>query len=917
MNRDVQPFVPEIWKSLKYEVRNGESQEAIQETLLAFEATSRRLSDQSDPVSLKQFIDTIWDDCAEDFLDNPAYTEQLGSILVSVARVRLQAFRLTSPRVINAVKRAIAQPKSPAHTKIFLLTLNNLLRARRQVVPALSTTDSSETYGDEPVALLRELYFKVLQDNAVQDSDKQQGEICEEALRGLSQIAAQRRPSGDGREYTTDCDEDAFREICATLTYHTLNVFNVQPAPPGSARESIEASAVVALKDIVRYYPQGYGKMVSDMLDEVAKRDWTGFPAERSVDALRSSVMRLAFIGCTAIPEDSAGVINFAAFTGGMLKILGMLSTSQANFRVRTCVLKALGVGIFGSIEPVRTALKTFKESGQQQPSWSLASVETAVKDMLPTFPDLVKGDIDQFDPSQLTHLMSKEPTRKDAAFSVAFLRVGVFIVAQLYQYATIKEGITGLDLRGAMKVSPAQGSEAEGVWRDRYLRGAASVATTVLRELDVSAQMELNLHDQILACFHPLDPGSSQPDGWSYHLDDMISTLSWGVASAIRPEVVLKLVSTTKPAHLLLDANQYAVQHGGIYNLLMGDFSLLSRLQNGAKLDRAEVAMLLANKYNTRTLSSENDLSAWMRLLTQLEDILKNSATMASMSSENFFHVMSILRGAITRGDQFISKVLLEAISHAAVKSGRLPIARQCQIIFLSVGGGLHPGDPAHTVEKRLHKQRTYHQCVQPALESAYPLQPESVDSVISAVYILHTVKHLNLAQYEQDADKILRVALTAMQKADFADIDACFAIILHVMTENPRLIKDHIASIVATCKRVYVRFAATSSEASSHPQKIVLPTSQEGDEGSPDLWKTTTTDEPRPMPETDADRALLRKKSVILLQRLALELDELASRSLAEGVLLHMEIILGDQHRDIRQLARVAKEAWAKLLE
>lgn len=338
-----------------------------------------------------------------------------------------------------------------------------------------------------------------------------------------------------------------------------------------------------------------------------------------------------------------------------------------------------------------------------------------------------------------------------------------------------------------------------------------------------------------------------------------------------------------------------------------MGDVNLLPQLQDGAKMNRAGVATLLANKFNTRFLSSNNGLDPWMRLLTELEDILWDSATMAGIPSDKFFRIISILWGALTRGDQFISKHLVDAISHAAVKSGRLSIARQCQTILLSMGDLHSSTPPAHTLEKRLYKQRTYHQCVRPALESAYPLQPESVDSVISAVYVLHTVKHLTLAQYEQDADKIMRVALIAMQKAEFADIDAAFTIILHVMTENPRLIKDHIASIVATCKRVYIKFAVPSARG---PR-------QQGNESCANLWRTSTTDNSRPMPETDADRAILRKKSVVLLQRLALELDELASRGMAEGVLLHMEIVLGDQHRYIRQLARVAKDAWVKLLE
>lgn len=547
------PYISQIWTSLKYEVRNGEAPEAIQETLLVFEAASERLARHPSDAPLKEFIDTIWTDCAEDFIDNPTYTERLGSILVSVARVHLEPFRLISPRIVGAVKRAIVQPKSSTHTKSLLLVLNNLLRARRQVLPRLPTTGSSKTYDDEPMTVVLDMYFKVIRETAVQEPTKEQLEISKEALEGLSQIVQQRRPTDDGQEYTTDVDEDSFKEICTTLTYHCLNAFNVQPPAPESARDAVEVAATQALRTTIRYYPQGYGKMVSGILDEIAKRSWTASPSERSSEALESSLNRLSFIGCAAIPEDSAPIMNFATFLGAMLKLLGILSASKASVKTSTYVLEAMLRGVYlgiGAAKPLGTPVP----SGEETTPWTLTSVEAAVKEMLPTFPDIANGTADQFDPTQSTQLAAKEPKLKTASVLTPFLQVGVFVVSQLYQHTTVAvedaAGVAGLDLRGVLKFSSSESEEGpakQSTWANAYLELVASIAATVLQELDESAQMDLRLHEQLLACFRPVKTGALQDISWSYHQDEMISDLSWGIARAIRPVVVLELVNDTQ----------------------------------------------------------------------------------------------------------------------------------------------------------------------------------------------------------------------------------------------------------------------------------------------------------------------------------------------------------------------------------
>lgn len=291
----------------------------------------------------------------------------------------------------------------------------------------------------------------------------------------------------------------------------------------------------------------------------------------------------------------------------------------------------------------------------------------------------------------------------------------------------------------------------------------------------------------------------------------------------------------------------------------------------------------------------------------------------MADLSFSEFNRIVGILWGTVTRGDQFLSKTLSEAISHAAARSGRASsthIARELHLLFLPLETmGVSQLPPAHTLTKRLHKQWAYHHCVHSVLSQAYPLQAEGDESVAYALYVLHAVKNLTVAQYEADADKILRIALTAMQKAEFPDVEAAFAVVLHILSQDPRLVKDHVASIVTTCKHVYTKSLPTRTATSSDSKPPPLSPAGEDGGAAPSPWTSLPWGEFVPRAQTDADRARLREKSVVLLRRLGRDLDEMDVRAQADEVMSHLETVLGDQFRYIRQLAQVAKSGWMKL--
>lgn len=546
------PYVSQIWSSFKYEVRHGEIPEAIQETLAIFSSLSKRLASELLEPSLKSFVDKAWDDCAED-LENPTYTEQAGSILISIAQAHLTSFRLICPRMLDAVRRTIAQPKSTTHTKALVTVLNNLLRARRSALPLLPVKHPKDTYVDDSITITRGIYFSLWKENSVDNPTKEQTDIAKQVLEGLSQVVKQRRLANDGQSYVSDCDEAVFQEVCGTLAHRVANCFNIQVSTSEGGKE-VEDAAIEALRTTVTFYPTGYGKIISDFIGEVEKRNWTNNPTERSYEALSACSSRLASIGCLSLPEDSAPLANFAAFSGGMLKVLGLLFNQKADLKACALVAHSLAQGL-------RNFTQTLLVRGpivQENVSWSLEGANDFVKGLQPTFPDLVQGHDFQFDPTHAVHLLFTE-----VELPISFLQFGIYIVVQLYRHATrvveTNQGVS-LDLCQLLAAESDHSDERKAQvlgcrasWRDRYLGQVANIATTIFSMLETPAQADLCLQDQILGCFHASGP-SGTIQSWNQHKEDTISELSVGIARAIRSELVLRLVSWAH--HELLHAS-------------------------------------------------------------------------------------------------------------------------------------------------------------------------------------------------------------------------------------------------------------------------------------------------------------------------------------------------------------------------
>lgn len=907
------PYVTKIWSSLKYEVRNGEVPEAVKETLSVFEYLPQRLAGQSSTpdAALMDFLSQAWKDSAED-LENPTYTEQAGSILISVAGGGVLPFCHICPRLLEAARRNIAQPKSETHTKYLLILLNNLLRTRLHLVSKLETETSPEAQGlpgtefDIPVTIVHDIYFKLFRENTVERPTKEQAEIAKEALKGLA-LVVQQRKIVEGWKTVDAYDQDTFKEICTALAYRATNCFNVPPTTTQELQD-IDKATVEALKSTVKFFPEGYGKILAGVLGEVKKRDWEKTPAQRSFNDLHALCQRVAFIGCTDVPVCSTPVINFAAFTGTMLHILSYLLDERTNLKACAIVADALATGM--AYFSRTCAEKNLKKFDGTVARWDTPTVEREVQHGLPEFPHLARGTVDKFDPVQL--VQSAKPTEHDVFTS--FLLLGVYTVSELYQHAIVTGSGGDAGLSWSLRIRGRPNFELDVQELDRHIQAyfeeVGLVATTVLRELSPSAQKDLNLDAQMIWYFQELGMDSLLEEQRISRLDKEIFALTDGIARGIRPEIVSKM-SDVKLRALLIDGFNNPKESGQ------------SGSTPGPQIQAVQdhVAFLLANKYDTRARAVPEDENrvanhdAWIGVLGHIEKALNNET---GADLDDFSRFTTILAGAFARRDKHIKSGLTTAVCHAAAKSSQETAPQVARILsrLFATSKALDPAN--HTIQKPLYLQWTYHQCVHPILQLAYPLSQQqttpgpSRDSTIYAIYALHAVKHLSFDHYAPDAASIVRIVLAAMQKAaDNYDIEAACTVALQILHREPALLRTHVSSVVAAAKRVYKK--AVLDPSSSVSSGAGHAAAEEGD------WPAS----PAVLGgggggrrfSYDGDREKIRKMSFRILQMLPVQLDETVVRPHADEVRVHLSWALGDRVREVRRVAEVAQGAWAKV--
>lgn len=922
INTSLVPYVTKLWSSLKYEVRNGEVPEAIQETLSIFESLTSRLSKSTEvEAALAEFLSQTWKDTAED-LENPTYTEQAGSILISIAGGSVGAFCRTNPRLLEAVKQNISQPKSPAHTKNLLVLLNNLVRTHRRLTAKVNEWSEHDKRAfnadgfEIPVAITDDIYFKLFRENTIDNPSKEQVEIAKEAINGLSLVVDVQRV---GADFTTTAayEQDTLREICTALSYRATNSFNVSPTASAELY-NIDVSAVAALKTVVKVFPEGYARVLSNLVAEVEKRTWKGTASERTFDDLHSVCQRVAYIGCADIPKSETPIINFALFAGTMLNILSVLFNAEANIKFCAVVADALATGMAYFIKAVEG--RGLKETEVVTDGWKAEDLEHMLQAEVPDFPKLRYKQVNLYDPIPSTKSIK---AAKHSVFT-SFQLVGVYVVSELYQHATTVSmsadgSVPLLRLSDALRSADNIDGENPRVSENlaAYLGELSRAACLVLREFRAGAQSSLDLDNRVVGCFNNGLRWASITKPLVAFSDSEIYALSVGIAQAMHCAVVTTLVSgndsgSSPPPPIrtrtygLLTISSCQTDFN-FHNLLTGSLDLPTQTSPRVEAIQDYLAFLFANKFNTRSGGlRQTELpiqNIWTMVLRRIEEGLKQPEFLELREVCRF---AAILAGAFARRD-LPAAALSSTISHAAAKAGTEMgpyVARIMSQLFSTSKKGLL--DAAnHTIQKPLYLQWTYQRCVQPVLNLAYPLSREDT-SIVYSIYVLHAVKSLNLGHYADDAPTVVRIVLAAMQKATNSyDVEAACGIALQILAGEPALFRSHVASLVKAAKGVYGRALPVPAMYDR------VPAAQDDKEWPVDKEEYAHSGRFK----YAGDRERIRRMALRTLEVLPAQLDENDLRAYADEVRVHLSVALGDRVRDVRRGAEAAQAAWSKI--
>lgn len=299
-----------------------------------------------------------------------------------------------------------------------------------------------------------------------------------------------------------------------------------------------------------------------------------------------------------------------------------------------------------------------------------------------------------------------------------------------------------------------------------------------------------------------------------------------------------------------------------------------------------------LANKYTLEGLAD---------LMTTLEQHLQSALKQASTGSSPegrdngseqaltiFTFAGGLLRRCTGKQTQGLRQLLREAPND---RTAGYRLAQGLETIvapqtYLTKGSG--------AVEKPLWMQKVYIDIVKPMIGSAIGASPDVQDPLIKANFsigVLQMVKHMRFSIYEDDSDKIVRIAISVAQNMGTGpDAKAAVEALKNILVEAPEQAQDHIRSIITVCIGL---FSSRAAAIQARPEWL------------PRDPASSTYD-----PEIEAGCGKLALEIVGGLPRM---FESRYLLAYAPQVQRELCTACGHRVRDVRRTARLARAAWS----
>ncbi|KAK2592228.1 hypothetical protein QQS21_010080 [Conoideocrella luteorostrata] len=777
----ITPYANRIWTSLKYEVRNGEVEDTIWATLEVLKTLAIRLTGDD----LRDYTLTATRDCVAD-LAAPMYATSAGRLLVSILSASPNSFVLIVAPTVTHIKENMRHPKSPTHSLDLLKILRIILETRLLLTDTeMSEQDRCDFAAVDGVfkTLYADIYKVSLELPGKPDATDEDLKISTEAVQGVGALTGQKEvkllASGEAANRSRQLllPVSTCADSCEKLFHITTKSWDEKARRSGA--DDLVNEATKALQRTIQAYPEGFlplvGKTTSILRHSIANL------THDSLDAIQSLGPLLAYIGCSSATENVSGTME------QYLEVIRALVTelfSAIHSKASPRILCSLLAGIHSAVRYFNDAcLEQDSTTEQKECSSSLDSIATKY----PLLASLGTANQSQ-ETAQAVTLKSIAEARNDA------LLVALYVVGLLYTRAT-KSGM----VEGQLLLSDDfTGSEPQH--ERRYLYLLSELASFVIHQLSEGQQSSLHVEKYSLNLFHEAEVNTSGTvSSWSWLTDKPLNILSLGILESLRPSRIAKLYESKVAQQILLE-----------------DVSAdISQLDAVSRPVRRSMLAILANKHNIETLDAVmGDLGS------NLESALKQTKEGASDNSlapslETCLSLFALMGGLLRRYSGNNVRPVLQLLQTAPNDShSGYRLARGLEVI---VAPQRFLTKESFAVVRMLWLQKVYIELVKPMLNVALGYDSAITDPLIKinfSIAVLLMVKHMNFSVYEDDADKILRIAIGIAQNLGTGpDGIAALQVIKSILVEASEKAEDHLRSLVKICTGIFTSKGSSPS--------------------------------------------------------------------------------------------------------
>ena len=899
-----------MWNSLKYEVRNGEVEDVISGTLDVIRLMSTRLSPpptyNPGGAFLEDFLGMSMADCLGDLSDS-VYARHVGSLLTNLAAGSVEAFNRVAPHLLGALKSNIGRSTLPLHTRDLISILNDVLRVRRGLLSEVGATQGDLELTkllahDATVAnLLEEIYLPLWRQTAATSLGPTQIDVLREIMKGLAELLHQRVPtSGVGSAMLCSAEQGiAILRLllpCVIWPFHSP-----APYPPHAFRE-LAGSAMLALEEAITAYPPGFRLLADEVAPSILGRrveapgdapselpgspqtgqELWATPRPQDLVMLKEMLSRLATIGFSSLQQpDMEAVKRLKALTSTLLGVLRVLLREPPLFQVSMVVLS----GIQGAMLNFREACLSaglITSGGKQRPVVKSTSGPVVPETRHPATkkPSLAAESGDG------AGLGTQPRDLGEQQVVGEYLGTCLQTAAELYRWSTT-EGNGALEVGPVVLATDAQArglptdlgcshdglSSSNAIAAAAFLYQVAGVAAFVLRDLTIAEQQSLAIHQEPSRLFRLTNHRSAM-----FHNDrgGQLDVLSMGIYRGLHPPSVTSMVSFRLDSPHIQMLTRRQLELGLAPVNVFDDFDHMDYLTDRSLLARDSIASLVANKYAPGEPGTPGR-KRWEDAIGFVKTRLLEEDTQ-NLKPAQFSRIVAFMAGALARLDpaaKIVAELLVLALSRS--RNGREEMAR-CIGHLLLDNGNLDPENLA--IVKPLYRQWVYAHITQPLTTVAQRVGSDDHDAKICAIALLPLLRHTSFTIYEQDAEVLTRILITAISRLeDWREKAMAFQLLTIMVESKAEAPKGHISTVVDSARKVFSLATTAGNQ-------------QEGNA---------------------RHAAACRHQIVRLLSRLPASYEQQYLLHLSPSVTRMLSTACGDSMRQVREAAQSARENWA----